>query len=46
MVALIALMDRLGLVPAHPRSQLDEIAAPPVLGGGLPVGVLEVLSAQ
>lgn len=45
-VAMIALMDRLGLVPDHPRSQLDEIATPPVLGGGLAVGALEVLSAR
>jgi len=45
-VGLIALMARLGLLADHPRHQLEELAAPAVLGGGLPVGSLEVLSIQ
>lgn len=44
MVGLIALIDRLGMLAGHPRSQLAEIAIPPVLGGGRPVGRLEVLA--
>ena len=44
MVALIALIDRMGLLPEYPRSRLAGIATPAVLGGGGPVGALEVLS--
>jgi L-asparaginase II len=44
MVGLIALIERLWLLPAHPRSELAEIANPQVLGGGQPVGRLEVLA--
>lgn len=44
MVGLIALIDRLGMLAGHPQSQLAEIANPPVLGGGRPVGRLEVLA--
>lgn len=43
-VGLITLIERLGLLPVHPRTQLAELAAPVVLGGGEPVGSTEVLS--
>lgn len=44
MVGLVALLEHLGLVPSHPRGELAEIANPAVLGGGQPVGRLEVLA--
>lgn len=44
MVGLVAMIDRLGMLADHPRSQLAEIANPIVLGGGRPVGRLEVLA--
>ncbi|HSM02211.1 MAG TPA: asparaginase [Acidimicrobiia bacterium] len=43
MVGLIEMIDRMGMLPSHPRSQLMTIAAPRVLGGGEPVGALEIL---
>jgi len=42
-VGLLHLIDRLGLLPGYPASQLAEIARPIVLGGGEPVGALEIL---
>ena len=43
MIGLIHLIDRLGLLPGHPAAQLADIARPVVLGGGEPVGALEIL---
>lgn len=43
MVGLIQMIDKMGLLPPYPRSQLAATAAPPVLGGGEPVGALEIL---
>ena len=40
-IAIIELMDQLGLIPAYQRSQLESIARPAVLGGGQPVGALQ-----
>ena len=42
-VAVLTLMEELGLVPSHPRSQLAGLFAPEVLGGGSPVGHLAVI---
>jgi L-asparaginase II len=42
-VGLITLIERLGLLPGYPRAQVAELAAPVVLGGGEPVGSLEVV---
>jgi len=44
MVGLIDLVDRMGLLPSYPRTQLAATSAPAVLGGGEPVGALKVLS--
>ena len=44
-IAIIELMDQLGLVPSYQRSQLESIAHPVVLGGGNPVGTLQPLSS-
>ena len=43
-IALIELMDRVGIIPQHQRSQLETIARPEVLGGGRPVGTLQPLA--
>ena len=40
-IAIIELMDQLGLIPAYQRSQLESIFRPAVLGGGQPVGALQ-----
>jgi L-asparaginase II len=37
-VALVGMMDRLGLLSEHQRRRLEPVASPPVLGGGVPVG--------
>ena len=42
-VAIVAVMRRLGILPDHPHEMLTPAARPPVLGGGLPVGSLQVL---
>lgn len=42
-VAVLALMDGLGILPAHPRDRLADVMSPPVLGGGHRVGALTVL---
>jgi L-asparaginase II len=42
-VGMVELMDRMGLIPEYQRSQLDVVARPVVLGGGVPVGRLEPL---
>lgn len=36
-------MQRLGLLTDHPAAMLADVLAPPVLGGGRPVGAFEVL---
>lgn len=43
-VGVIEVLRRLGLLPDHPLRALAAVAAPPVLGGGRPVGSLEVLT--
>ncbi len=42
-VGAITVMTELGIVPDHPRAQLEAVAHPPVLGGGKPVGHLAVI---
>lgn len=42
-VAVLTLMSDLGVLSGHPLRQLAEVLAPPVLGGGAPVGHLEVI---
>lgn len=42
-VAVLTIMEELGLVPSHPRAQLAGLFAPEVLGGGSPVGHLAVI---
>jgi L-asparaginase II len=42
-VAAVAVLDRLGLLSRHARQMLAPVSLPPVLGGGLPVGRIEVL---
>lgn len=42
-LALLELMNRLGLVPAHQLEQLAPVARPHVFGGGQPVGSLTLL---
>jgi L-asparaginase II len=44
LVGALMVMEELGLVPAHPRRMLADQFAPPVLGGGAPVGRWEVIS--
>jgi L-asparaginase II len=43
-VGLVSLIERMGLFPSYPRAQVSDIARPAVLGGGKPVGGIEVLS--
>ena len=45
MVALIELMDRVGVIPPQQRAQLDVIARPDVHGGDRPVGTLQPLAS-
>ncbi|HLA66053.1 MAG TPA: asparaginase [Acidimicrobiia bacterium] len=40
-VGLVTLMDRVGILPHHPKEMLEELLAPAMLGGGRPVGHLE-----
>jgi L-asparaginase II len=42
-VGLVTLMDRVGILPSHPGEMLHDLLAPPVLGGGRPVGGLEAV---
>jgi L-asparaginase II len=42
-VALVAMMDRSGILSAHQRERLVAVASPPVLGGGSPVGRYEMV---
>jgi L-asparaginase II len=42
-VALLALIDRVGLLSDHQRAMLDSIAHPAVLGGGQRVGEIRAL---
>jgi L-asparaginase II len=42
-VALVALMDRSGVLSAYQRERLGAVASPPVLGGGSPVGRYELV---
>lgn len=42
-VALVAIMDRAGLLSTHQRAQLAAVAFPPTLGGGEPVGAYELV---
>ncbi|MCJ7726978.1 MAG: asparaginase, partial [Acidimicrobiia bacterium] len=42
-MAAIEMMRRLGLLSDHPLEALADVAHPPVLGGGLPVGRFEFL---
>ena len=44
-VALIELMDRVGVIPPQQRAQLEVIARPDVLGGGRPAGTLQPLAS-
>jgi L-asparaginase II len=44
-IALVGLMDRMGIVADHQREQLADVLAVPVLGGGRPVGRYELVSA-
>jgi L-asparaginase II len=41
--AIVAVLDRLGMLDVAARRALRTVAAPPVLGGGRPVGGLEVV---
>ena len=45
-VGMIEVLRRLDLLSDHPYRELDEIAHPLVLGGGRPVGRLEVLPPE
>jgi L-asparaginase II len=45
-VAVIAVLRRLGLLSEHPGEALAEVGEPPVLGGGKPVGRLEILEGS
>lgn len=42
-IALVELMDRLGVLADYPKSQLVSLISPRVLGGGLPVGSMQLL---
>ena len=42
-VAVLTLMSDLGILTGHPLRRLAEVLAPTVLGGGAPVGRLEVI---
>jgi L-asparaginase II len=42
-VALVAIMDRAGILSIHQRAQLAAVASPRVLGGGEPVGAYELV---
>ena len=44
MLGALVVMDELRLVPPYPRSMLADLFAPPVIGGGAPVGRWEVIS--
>ena len=43
MVAVVAVLRRLGILSEYPAAMLAEVARPAVLGGGRPVGHLQVL---
>ena len=42
-MGIIVMMRRLGLLAGHPAEMLAQVANPPVLGGGRPVGSFEVM---
>jgi L-asparaginase II len=42
-VAVVEMLDRLGLLSEYQRSSLERVARPAVLGGGDPVGALQLL---
>lgn len=42
-VAVVELMQHLGVLPAHPRTMLESVARPAVFGGGRSVGSLQPL---
>jgi L-asparaginase II len=42
-MGIIVMMRRLGLLADHPAEMLDQVANPPVLGGGRTVGSFEVM---
>ncbi|HUG74496.1 MAG TPA: asparaginase [Acidimicrobiia bacterium] len=44
-VALVGLMDRVGIVSDHQRDRLADVFSAPVLGGGVPVGRYELVAA-
>ena len=44
-VGVVAMLRRVGLLADHPYAALSGVAAPPVLGGGAPVGSLQILEA-
>lgn len=44
-VALVGLMDRIGILSDHPHEQLADVLAPPVLGHGAPVGRYELVES-
>lgn len=44
-LALVGLMDRVGIVSDHQRDGLADVAAAPVLGGGVPVGRYELVAS-
>jgi L-asparaginase II len=43
LVAVMAVLDHLGLLSSHAREMLAPVSHPPVLGGARPVGHIEVL---
>lgn len=43
-VALVGLMDRVGIVSEYQRDRLTDVSAAPVLGGGVPVGRYELVA--
>ncbi|NIS37570.1 MAG: asparaginase, partial [Actinobacteria bacterium] len=44
-VAIVELMERVGVLPPYQREQLEPVARPHVFGGGRPVGSLELIES-
>lgn len=44
-ISIVELMDRVGVLPAYQREQLEPVAHPHVFGGGRPVGSLELIES-
>jgi hypothetical protein len=44
MVAVLEAMIRVGVVPSHVGDALDSVVHPPVLGGGVPQGRMELVA--